>query len=88
MLTNKQFQKTLDEIEWLKKFYNKHFAVEQKPFTGEHDKKLRTEMRAVVERINSDVDLAAAPITLVDDKPGRPPKDRILLTKLHLFQVE
>ena len=86
-LTNKQFQKTLDEIEWLKKFYKEHFAVEAKPFTGEHDKKLRTEMRAVVERINSDVDLAAAPITLVDGKPGRPPKDRILLTKLHLFQV-
>lgn len=86
-LTNKQLRKTLDEIEWLKKFYNKHFAVERKPFTGEYDKKLRTEMRAVVERINSDVDRATEPITLVDGKPGRPPKDRVLLTKLHLFQV-
>jgi transposase len=87
VLTNKQLRKTLDEIEWLKKYYNKHFAVEKKPFTGEYDKKLRTEMRAVVERINTDVDKAAEPITLVDGKPGRPPKDRILLTKLHLFQV-
>ena len=78
MLTNKQLQKTLGEIEWLKKFYNKHFAVEVKPFTGEYDKKLRTEMRAVVECINSDVEKAAAPITLIDGKPGRPPKDRVL----------
>lgn len=87
MLTNKQFRKTLDEIEWLKKYYNKHFAVEKKPFTGEYDHKLRGEMRAVVERINVDVDKAAEPITLIDGKPGRPPKDRVLLTKLHLFQV-
>lgn len=86
-LTNKQLRKTLDELEWLKKFYNKHFAVEGKPQTGEYDKKLRGEMRAVVERINADVDRAAEPITLIDGKPGRPPKDRILLTKLHLFQV-
>ena len=87
MLTNKQLEKTLGEIEWLKKYYNKHFAVEVKPFTGEYDKKLRSEMRAVVERINADVDKAAEPITLIDGKPGRPPKDRVLLTKLHLFQV-
>ena len=87
VLTNKQFRKTLDEIEWLKKYYNKHFAVEVKPPSGEYDRKLRTEMRAVVERINSDVDKAAEPITLINGKPGRPPKDRILLTKLHLFQV-
>jgi len=87
MLTNKQLEKTLGEIEWLKKYYNKHFAVEAKPFTGEYDKKLRGEMRGVVERINNDVDKAAEPITLIDGKPGRPPKDRVLLTKLHLFQV-
>jgi len=87
VLTNKQLKKTLDELEWLKKYYNKHFAVGKKTFTGEYDKKQRTEMRAVVERINTDVDKAAEPITLVDGKPGRPPKDRILLTKLHLFQV-
>jgi len=87
VLTNKQFQKTLDEIEWLKKYYNEHFAVEAKPPTGEYDRKLRTEMRAVVERINTDVDKAAEPITLINGRPGRPPKDRILLTKLHLFQV-
>ncbi|MFH1256021.1 MAG: hypothetical protein V1494_01880 [Candidatus Diapherotrites archaeon] len=87
VLTNKQLRKTLNEIEWLKKFYNKHFAVEVKPQTAEYDKKLRSEMRAVVERINADVDKAAALITVVDGKPGRPPKDRILLTKLHLFQI-
>jgi transposase len=87
MLTNKQLRKTLDEIEWLKKYYKEHFAVESKPFTGEYDKKLRSEMRAVVERINADVDKAAEHIALVDGKPGRPPKDRVLLTKLHLFQI-
>lgn len=87
MLTNKQLRKTLDELEWLKKYYNKHFAVEAKPMTGEYDKKLRGEMRAVVECINTDVDKAAKPITVIDDKPGRPSKDRVLLTKLHLFQV-
>ena len=87
VLTNKQFRKTLDEIEWLKKYYNEHFAVEAKPSTGAYDKKLRTEMRAVVERINTDVDKAAEPIALINGKPGRPPKDRILLAKLHLFQV-
>ena len=87
MLTNKQLQKTLDELDWLKKYYNKHFAVEKKPSSKEYDQKLRTEMRAVVERINADVEKAAEPIALVDGKPGRPPKDRILLTKLHLFQI-
>jgi transposase len=87
MLTNKQLQKTLDELEWLKKYYNKHYAVEKKPFTGEYDKKLRTELRAVVERINEDIDKVAEPIIIINGKPGRPPKDRILLTKLHLFQV-
>lgn len=87
VLTNKQLRKTLDELEWLKKYYNKHFAVEAKPSAGEYDKKLRSEMRAVVERINSDVDKAAEPITLINGQPGRPPKDRVLLTKLHLFQV-
>jgi len=87
VLTNKQMRKTLDELEWLKKFYNKHFAVAVQPSTGEYDIKLRGEMRAVVERINSDVEKAADPIKLINGKPGRPPKDRILLTKLHLFQV-
>ena len=87
MLTNKQFRKTLDELEWLKKYYNKHFAVEEKPQTAEYDHKLRGEMRAVVERINADVGKAVEPITLINGKTGRPPKDRILLTKLHLFQV-
>jgi len=86
-LTNKQLRETLDELEWLKKYYNRHFAVEVKPQTGEYDKKLRTEMRAVVKRITADVDKAAEPITLINGKPGRPPKDRIMLTKLHLFQV-
>jgi len=87
VLTNKQFQKTLDELDWLKKYYNKHFAVEKKPFSKKYDEKLRTELRAVAQRINSDVDKAADLITIVDGKPGRPPKDRVLLTKLHLFQV-
>lgn len=87
MVTNKQLQKTLDELDWLKKYYNEHFAVEKKPFSGEYDKKLRCEMRVVVERINSDVEKAVAPICLVNGKPGRPPKDRVLLTKLHLFQI-
>lgn len=87
VLTNKQLRKTLDELDWLKKYYNEHFAVEKKPFTGEYDRKLRTEMRAVVERINTDVDMAAEHITLIDGRQGRPPKDRALLTKLHLFQV-
>lgn len=87
MLTNKQFQKTLDELEWLKKYYNKHFSVEKKPFSKDYDLKLRSEMRAVVERINEDVDKAAEPIKMIDGQPGRPPKDRVLLTKLHLFQV-
>lgn len=87
MLTNKQLQKTLDELDWLKKYYNKHFAVEKKPFSKEYDQKLRTEMRAVIERINADVEKAAEPIVLINGKPGRPPKDRVLLTKLHLFQI-
>lgn len=86
-LKTKHLRKTLDELEWLKKYYNKHFAVEKKPSTGEYDKKLRGKMRAVVERINTDVDKAAEHITMVDGRPGRPPKDRVLLTKLHLFQV-
>lgn len=87
VLTNKQLRKTLDEIDWLKKYYAKHFAVEKPSSTGEYDRKLRSEMRVVVERINTDVGKAAKPIQLGNSKPGRPPKDRILLTKLHLFQV-
>ena len=87
MLTNGQLRKTLDELEWLKKYYNKHFAVEKPAVTGEYDHRLRGEMRAVMERINADVDKAAELISLIDGKPGRPPKDRVLLTKLHLFQV-
>ena len=86
MLTNKQWQKTLDELEWLKSFYKENFSIEKKTFTGAYDKKLRTELRAVVKRINEDVEKAAECITIVGGRPGRPPKDRVLLTKLHLFQ--
>jgi transposase len=87
MLTNKQLQKTLDELDWLKKYYKEYFAVEKKPVSKEYDHKLRTEMRAVVERINADVDKATDSIRFINGKNGRPPKDRVLLTKLHLFQV-
>ena len=87
MLTNDQLQKTLGELDWIKKYYNKYFSAPKKVFTGEYDKKLRTELRAVIKRINDDVEKAAEPITIIDGKPGRPPKDRVLLTKLHLFQV-
>lgn len=86
-LTNKKLQKTLDELEYLKKYYRKYCSVEKKPFDKTYDAKLRSELRAVIQRINTDVDKAAECITVLDGKPGRPPKDRILLTKLHLLQV-
>ena len=68
MLTNKQLQKTLDELDWLKKYYKEHFAVEKKLVSKEYDHKLRSEMRAVVERINSDVDKATDPIRFINGK--------------------
>ena len=86
-LTNKKLETTLAELEWLKKYYAENFSIEKKPFSKEYDQKLRGEMRAVIERIHSDVDRAAELITMVNGRPGRPPKDRILLTKIHLFQV-
>ncbi|MEK6872267.1 MAG: hypothetical protein AABX16_05165 [Nanoarchaeota archaeon] len=86
-MTNKKLGETLAELEWLKKYYAEHFSIEKKPFSKEYDQKIRGEMRAVIERIHSDVDRAAELITIVNGRPGRPPKDRILLTKIHLFQV-
>ena len=80
MLTNDQLQKTLDELEWTMNYYRKNFSVPKKPFTGKYDRKLRTELRAVIKRINEDVEKAAEQIILIEGKVGRPPKDRILLT--------
>jgi hypothetical protein len=85
MITNKQLQKTLGELEYLKKLYRKDFAVEKKPYSKEYDKRLRTLMRDLVHKINEDVDKAAAVIE-VKQIVGRPMKDRVLLTKIHLFQ--
>lgn len=85
MITNKQLQKTLDELEYLKKLYRRDFAVEKKPYSKEYDKRLRTLMRDLVRKINEDVDKAAATME-VKQIVGRPMKDRVLLTKIHLFQ--
>lgn len=87
VLTNKQLQKTLGELDWIKAFYKEHFAVKKKPFPSGYDEKLRSELRAVMERINTDVDKAAEPLVVSDKGPGAPAKDRILLTKLLLIQV-
>ena len=84
-LVNKHLQKTLDEMDFLKKLYKKEFAVEKPKFSKEYDKRLRDLKRALFERINVDVDKAAGLIE-VKQITGRPLKDRVLLTKLHLAQ--
>jgi len=85
MLTNKELRKTLDELDWLKKYYKKHCSVEKKKYSAEYDKRLRNETRIVFRMIDEDVDKAAELIT-IHQKNGRPMKDRVMLTKLHLIQ--
>jgi len=84
-LMNKHLQKTLDELDFLKKLYKKEFAVEKPKYSKEYDKRLRDLKRALFERINKDVDKAASFIE-VKQIVGRQLKDRVLLTKLHLVQ--
>lgn len=84
-LRNKHLQKTLDELDYLKKLYKKEFAVKKPGFDKEYDKRLRTLKRDLFEKINVDVDKAAGLIE-IKQLAGRPMKDRILLTKLHLIQ--
>ena len=84
-LRNKHLQKTLDELDYLKKVYKKEFAVQKPGFDKEYDKRLRNLKRDLFEKINVDVDKAAALIE-IKQLIGRPMKDRILLTKLHLIQ--
>lgn len=85
-LTNKQFEKVLGEMDYLAKYYRKYCAVEHKPYSSEYDLLLRSEFRAVMQRINEDVDKAAEPLVVRDGGPGRPPKDKILVTKMLLVQ--
>jgi len=87
MLSNKKLKETLDELSWIKKCYNKHYSIPKKKYDSDYDKKLRTVLKAVVQQINKDVEQASEQITLMKNGPGAPPKDRILLTKLHLMQV-
>jgi transposase len=84
-LMNKHLQKTLDELDFLKKLYKKEFAVEKPKYSKDYDKRLRDLKRALFERINKDVDKAASFIE-VKQIVGRQLKDRVLLTKLHLVQ--
>ncbi|MCX6804106.1 MAG: hypothetical protein NTY48_06100 [Candidatus Diapherotrites archaeon] len=84
-LMNKHLQKTLDEMDFLKKLYKKEFAIEKPKFSKEYDNRLRDLKRVLFERINKDVDKAAGFIE-VKQITGRPLKDRVLLTKLHLVQ--
>ena len=84
-LRNKHLQKTLDELDYLKKLYRKEFAVQKPGFDKEYDKRLRNLKRDLFEKINVDVDKAAN-IIEIKQLVGRPMKDRILLTKLHLVQ--
>lgn len=85
MITNKELRKTLDEMSYLKKYYNKYCSVEKKKFSKEYDKRLRNETRTVFRMINEDVDKASELIT-IKQATGRPLKDRAMLTKLHLIQ--
>jgi len=43
MITNNELRKTLDEMSYLKKYYNKYCSVEKKKFSKEYDKRLRNE---------------------------------------------
>lgn len=85
MLTNKELRKTLNELDWLKKYYKKHCSVEKKKYSSEYDKRLRKETRTVFRMIDEDVDKASELIT-INQQNGRPMKDRVMLTKLHLIQ--
>lgn len=85
MITNKELRKTLDEMSYLKKYYNKYCSVEKKKFSKDYDKRLRSETRTVFWMINEDVDKASELIT-IKQATGRPLKDRAMLTKLHLIQ--
>ena len=85
MITNKELKTTLDEMNYLKKYYNKNCSVGKKKFSKDYDKRLRSETRNVFRMINEDVDKAAEIIEIRQGN-GRPLKDRIILTKLHLIQ--
>ena len=85
MLTNKKLRTTLDELSHLQKYYNKHCSVPKKKYSKEYDKRLRKETRNVFKMINEDVDKASENIQIKQGN-GRPLKDRIVLTKLHLIQ--
>lgn len=85
MIMNKELRKTLDEMSYLKKYYNKYCSVEKKKFSKDYDKRLRSETRTVFWMINEDVDKASELIT-IKQATGRPLKDRAMLTKLHLIQ--
>jgi len=85
MITNDELTKFLGELDYLKKYYKKNCSVEKEPYSAEYDSRLRNETRTVFRMIDSDVDKAAKPI-VIHQKAGRPMKDRIMLTKLHLIQ--
>ena len=85
MLTNKKLKTTIDEMDYLQKYYNKNCSIEKKKFSKDYDKRLRSETRNVFRMINQDVDKAAKYIKIKQGN-GRPLKDRIVLTKLHLIQ--
>lgn len=86
MLTNKKLQHTLDEFDYLVKFYKKQFPFEDKRNWREYDKRLRREYLTVVKMINEDVDKAVEGM-MIETRLGRPPKNRALLTKV-LFLKE
>jgi len=86
MVTNNQLEKVLGEMDYLIKYYRKHCSVEDKKYSSAYDLLLRTEFKAVVTRINVDVDKAAEPILLQQNRTGRPPTNKILTTKMLLLQ--
>lgn len=85
MITNKELRKTLDELDYLNKYYKKYCSVPKKKYSSEYDKRLRNETRTVFRMIDEDVDKAAEHIQ-IRQAMGRPMKDRVMLTKLHLIQ--
>jgi len=85
IITNKELKTTLEEMSYLKKYYNQYCSVEKKKFSKDYDKRLRSETRNIFRMINEDVDKASELIT-IKQANGRPIKDRTMLTKLHLIQ--
>ena len=85
MLTNKKLKTTLDELTWIQKYYYEHCSVSKKKYSKEYDKRLRKETRIIFKMINEDVNKASENIQIKQGN-GRPLKDRIVLTKLHLIQ--